>query len=518
MEQTSDQDALLQPAAADGSHGKRVYRPRSALTRQLGLADGVALLVGIIIGSGIFASPGVVVKHAGSVGLAVIAWMAAALLALLGSFVYAELGAALPSSGAELTYFTEAFGPAWGFAFTWTNFFILKTGSHAILSLIFARYLAAGLLGVDPREPTIDALPAVKVTAIASLVLLNGLNALGLTWGKWVNRVFTAAKLLVVCFLFIVAVRFAILQPSVAASHWQSPFAGSSLPGLGSGMVAALWAYDGWNDCNYVTEELIAPGKTLPRLIMIGLATVCAVFLAVNVAYLLVLPPAVVASSKAVAVDFAVTALGGWAGAAVAAAIAASVFGSLNGSILTGGRMFYAAARDGQLPRIIAKVSAAKAPVAALAAQLVWAVILVLPSNFQSLLDYFSFASWTFYGATGVALIVLRRKQPMLHRPYLCPAYPFVPAVYLTLCAFLVISTVINDLLPAALSAAFIACSYPAYRLLFAPGRPCSSIKHAAATTLADEEEEDERAVEDTDWEHPEHAGARRVELRPRGQ
>lgn len=439
----------------------------AGLRRSMSFIDGAALIVGTIIGSGIFASPGRVLQQVGSVGMALTVWVVAGVLSLAGALCYAELGAALPVAGGEYAYLSKTLGRATGFIFTWAQFFVMKTGSLAIISIVFARYFGSVLLEIDPRTPGIDADPRLKALAIGAILLLTVVNCFGVRWGALVQVIFTALKLLAIAGVIVLG--FGAFGRGGAAS-FATPFVGSvgSMGAFGAAMISSLWAYDGWNNLNYVTEELRDPERNLPRAVIFGTLGVIVVYVLVNVAYLAVLTPAEVIASNAVATELAIRVLGPVGGVLIPLAVAISTFGSTNGSLLSGARVFYATARDGQFPGFFRQVSPSTGvPVAALLIQGIWASLLVLPGNFDTLVDYFGFAVWIFYGLTAIGLMVLRREEPDLPRPYRVQPYPLVPLVFIAVAGFLVINSLFTAPVQCLLALGFMLLGLPVYLLFF---------------------------------------------------
>ncbi|AGY60144.1 amino acid permease [Gloeobacter kilaueensis] len=412
---------------------------RGSLRRSLGLIDGAAIVIGITIGSGIFASPGRVVAQVGSVGMAMAVWVVGGLLSLAGALCYAELGAALPVAGGEYAYLSRSLGRPLGFMFTWTQFFVMKTGAQAIVSIVFASYLGSILFGLDPRGAGVDGDWRIKAIAVSALVVLTAINCLGVRQGAVVQLVFTALKL--VGLAGIIVLGFVGLTQG-GWTHFVQPFAGSiALPSaFGGAMITSLWAYDGWSNLNAVGEELREPERNIPRAIILGTLGVMVVYILANIAYLAVLTPAEMASSRAAATALAVRIIGPVGGVLVPLAVAFSTFGTTNGSLITGARIFYAAARDGQFPRPFSYVSPQAVPTVALVAQGAWAVLLVLPGDFGTLVDYFGFAAWLFYALTVIGLIVLRVQAPDLPRPYRVRPYPLIPILFLLVASFLIVN------------------------------------------------------------------------------
>jgi amino acid transporter len=445
----------------------------SGLRRSLTLLDGAAIIVGTTIGSGIFATPGRVLNQVGSVGAALAVWVVGGLLSIAGALCYAELGAALPVSGGEYAYLSRIFGKPLGFMFTWTNFAVLKTGSQAIISIVFARYFGSVLFNLDLRTKNLDADPRLKALAVGALLLLTTVNCVGVRWGAAVQVIFTALKLLALGGVIVVGVAD-LFQGGL--SHFSLPVTNAAnlaptglnfLSAFGAAMITCLFAYDGWNNLNYVTEELQDPERNLPRAIILGSLGVMAVYVLVNIAYLAVLTPQEMVASKAVARDLALRTIGPIGGILIPLAVAASTFGSTNGSLITGARVFYAAARDGQFPSIFAKLGKTATPVAALVIQGVWAAVLVTKGNFDALVDYFGFAAWLFYGLAAIGLIVLRSQAPDLPRPYKVWGYPVIPIAFIAIAAFLVGNSIYTAPIPSLGAVGFMALGFFVYYAFF---------------------------------------------------
>eukprot|EP00656_Telonema_subtile_P009468 TRINITY_DN1444_c0_g2_i1.p1 TRINITY_DN1444_c0_g2~~TRINITY_DN1444_c0_g2_i1.p1 ORF type:complete len:496 (+),score=106.81 TRINITY_DN1444_c0_g2_i1:52-1539(+) len=438
--------------------------------RDRSLFDGICIIVGIIIGSGIFSSPGVAMSEAGTAQSTLLVWFCAGLLCLWGSLCYAELGVAYPHAGGEYHYFDLAFGPVGGFFFTWANLWVYRTGSIAIIALIFSRYVGATLLlGLDVTDPDLDQNFGVKLLAMACIIGLTVLNSMGVEFGTIIQNVFTVIKLGLMAIMLMAGVGYLGSEGSntVATNFDNSDGSSTTMAGFGTAMIAALWAFDGWNNVNYVTEELKNPEVNTLRSILAGLSIVTGSYVIANLCYLIVLDAATIKNSKAIAIDYAEAAIGGEAARTIAAILVGlSAFGAANGSILTGSRSIMAAARDGQLPLILGKIHPTRGtPIAALAVQGAWSCLLLLPSDFEQLLNYFGIVSWLFYGLSGVSLIVLRNSDPDKPRPYKVLWYPFTPIMLITSSAFLILSLFINDPLPSFCVVAFLGMSVPVHYL-----------------------------------------------------
>mmetsp|Transcript_27300 Transcript_27300/g.37986 ORF Transcript_27300/g.37986 Transcript_27300/m.37986 type:complete len:584 (+) Transcript_27300:69-1820(+) len=451
--------------------------PRAlSLSRTLSVMDGLGVTVGIMVGSGVFSSPGEVVEKANGTREALGAWATSTVLVLMGALCYAELGAAFPHAGGDYWFLRLAYGEWAGFAFTWTNFFVLKTGSQAIILYVASLYILGGTSASSDGDSTVPHWARVFVSVI-TVWLLTFVNCLGLRTGSYVQNVLTGMK-------GILLVAVALMGFAAFASHPDtfpgcdnlcisrsegskgSNSEGNPVVSFMLAMVACLWAFDGWADVAFLGEELKSPATAMPVIVTASVLGVATVFLLVNVAYMLILSREAIENSHAIAIDFSTRIGGNVVGGIVAFGIGISALGSANGSILTGGRVFFAAARDGRFPAILAKLSRRRAPYVALIAQgLVTSVLLCIPNaNFKSLLHYFAPASWLFYAATGSTVIALRVRYPDADRPFRCPCYPLPPVIVVTVGLCLVASCVMSSPLYSCAALAFVLLSYPAYR------------------------------------------------------
>ncbi|KAG0563253.1 hypothetical protein KC19_8G016100 [Ceratodon purpureus] len=437
------------------------------LRRSLSLVDGISMLVGIIVGSGVFTSPGVVLQDAGSVGLGLTAWIAASFMALCSALVYAELGAAIPQAGGNAEYFRIAFGEAWGFAFIWTMFFVLTNGSVAIVAITFSRYIVAGFTGVSPLESDVDSDPVVKAVAIGCVAVLTIWNCFGVHLSAKLQNVLSAMKLLLVSILVVAAISFVWDDSHVLKKNMHKPFKGSDFSGFGVSCVAAMWAFSGWGDLVFLTEELKDPARNIPRGTISSMAIVMVIYLLLNVTYLCILPASVVKTSAVVAIDATNAALGPWAGSLMSILVSLSALGAANGIIICGARYLYAAARQGQIFKSIGLVGVrSRAPyVAHLLQGTLCTLLLLQSSNFVELISFLGVSSYLFYGLSAAAHIKLRHDLPDLHRPYTLGFYPYAPLIVICFSLYLVVSALIAQPLPTSLSLGFVVSSFPVYYL-----------------------------------------------------
>lgn len=423
------------------------------LKRELGIWSAAAIVIGTVIGSAIFLVPNDMVKNVGSPLMVFVVWVFGGMLSLFGALSYAELAAALPQAGGEYVYLREAYGPLWAFVYGWTQMWVAKSGSIATLATGFFIYLAnfrPELNGVwtviplplgeggQPLEIRYGQLLAMFVIAVLAVV-----NYFGVKVSGDLQVVATLVKVGLLC--AIVVVGLASGHGNVANYTTSIPAAGG-ITGFFAALVAALWAYDGWNNVSMVASEVREPQRNLPRALILGTLTVIAIYLLANLAYFYVLPAADVASSDRVAAETMRRILGTAGANAVSIAAMISIFAALNGSILSGSRVPFAMARDGLFFRRVAFVHPEhRTPSVSILALSAWGALLVLSGRYSQLYTYVIFASVILYGMATAAVIVLRFKKPEMPRPYRTLGYPFVPIVFVLGITCLVISTLIKS-------------------------------------------------------------------------
>uniref|UniRef100_A0A1B6DUD2 b(0,+)-type amino acid transporter 1 n=1 Tax=Clastoptera arizonana TaxID=38151 RepID=A0A1B6DUD2_9HEMI len=406
------------------------------LQRRVGLFSGVALIVGTMIGSGIFVSPSGLLVRTGSVGMSFVIWISCGVLSLLGALSYAELGTMNTSNGAEYAYFMDAFGSLPAFLFSWVSTLVLKPSQMAIICLSFAKYAVEAF--VTECEPPQS---VVKIVAILTILIIMFINCYSVNLATVVMNTFTTAKL--VAILIIVAGgAYKLFQGNT--QNLEQPFSGttSSIGNIATAFYTGLWAYDGWNNLNYVTEEIKNPSKNLPRSIIIAipLVTICYVFM--NISYLSVMSGAEMIESEAVAVTFGNRVLGMMAWL-IPLSVTISTFGSANGTLFAAGRLCFAASREGHLMGILSYVHIRRlTPAPGLIFHSIIAIIMVLSGTIDSLIDFFSFTAWIFYGGAMLALIVMRFTRPNFPRPYKVPI--IIPVLVLVISTYLVIAPIID--------------------------------------------------------------------------
>ncbi|XP_020378488.1 LOW QUALITY PROTEIN: b(0,+)-type amino acid transporter 1 [Rhincodon typus] len=407
------------------------------LKREVGLISAVCLIVGTMIGSGIYMSPEWVLQYIGSPGASLVVWTVCGLVCTIAALAYVELGSAIKESGGEYIYILKKFGPIPAFLFSWTSVFIARPAGIAAMSLSLAQYIAA---------PFYDAcLPpsfVVKCTAAASILLLGIINGLNVKLATRIQNIFTFAKLLS---LLIIVIGGIVLLFKGHMRSFQNAFQGT-MAGFGSMGIAfqqGMWSYGGWNNLNYVTEEIRRPEVNLPRAILISLPLVTLLYLMVNISYLAAMNPTEMMASGAVAVTWGNRVLGSWAWL-MPLSVVLSTFGSVSGSFFTGGRSCYVAAREGSLPDILSMAHVHRlTPLPALLFTALIALIMLIPGDFGSIVNYFSFTAWMFYSLTFAALINMKIKRPHLHQPFKVPM--LVPIFMLIISAYLVVAPIVGD-------------------------------------------------------------------------
>ena len=445
---------------------------RSELRRDLGTWSAIAIVVGTVIGSGIFLVPKTMVARVGTPEMVFAVWIFGGLLSLFGALTYAELSAALPEAGGEYVYLREAYGPFWGFMYGWTQTWVAKSASIATLATAFYLYLGNFFPVFDvvlwrwdvPLGPNGGPFEVRYGQLIAMLVILAlaALNSIGVRFGGAVQVVVTVLKVLAIA--AIVAVGLSSGVGDIANFSTGVP-SGGGMAGFFAALVAALWAYDGWNNVSMVASEIRNPQRNLPLALIGGTLLVMFVYLATNLAYFYVLPAEAVASADRVAAEMMRRITGPVGASLVSAAAAVSIFAALNGSILSGSRIPYALSRDGIFFRrwgIIHPVT--RTPTHSIVYLSTWSAVLVLSGRYEQLYTLVIFPSWILYAMTAAAVPVLRRKRPDLQRPYRTIGYPLVPVLFVLVSCVLLFSTLLDSPRESILGLLVIASGLPFYQ------------------------------------------------------
>lgn len=433
-----------------------------ALAREIRLRDGVAIVVGGIIGSGIFLVPKDVSEQLTSFGGVLLVWIAGGLLSLFGALALAELGAALPHTGGLYVYLKEAYGRPVGFLYGWGQLVAISSGTVATLAVAFALYLSR-LIPLGPWEQ--------KAVGVASILVLTWVNCLGLRNGTRLQNVFTVAKVAGIGLVIVLLLARGRPLEMWSASFWPE---GSAVGGAGGfapdwvpfgiALVAVLWAYEGWHIITFSAGEFKQVRPDLARSLALGTIIILAIYLAANLAYYAVLPGAEIAKSDTVAATAMTRTFGAGAAGFVSLLILVSIFGANNAQVLAAPRMYYAMARDGLFFESLGRVHPRyRTPVAAIVVQGIWASVLTLIGTFQQLFTYVVFTHWIFYALAVAGVIVLRVKRPELERPFRAPGYPLLPVLFVLSAAGLTLSVIVADPWRSLAGIAAILTGLPAY-------------------------------------------------------
>lgn len=432
------------------------------LRRALGFFDATMVVVGGIIGAGIFINPYIVAQRLDSPTWVLSAWVLGGLVAMAGALTFAELGVIHPKVGGHYAYLREAFHPLLGFLYGWALLFMIETGAIAAVALTFAEYTLR-LLGREGAE----AIPL----AFAAIVLVGGINALGIKPGSRVLNVLVVLKVLALALL----IGFGLLVPvdgsvaSVVATLPAAGSGGSHLPALalGAALIPVMFSFGGWQNANYVAEEIKDPKRNLPRSLILGTAIVVVVYVLVNWIYLRTLGHAGLAGTLTPAADAARVTMGPMGDRFLALTISVSTFGFLNLTMLAPTRVYYAMARDGVFLSSVARLHPRfRSPTRAIFLQTGLALVLLFWKNYAQLVDYVVFADWVFFGLAGASLFVFRRRIPLSERPegtFKTPLYPLVPGLFTAVAVYIVLSSFWSDPKGSFLGLLLLATGIPAF-------------------------------------------------------
>src|SRR5919112_5262978 len=452
------------------------------LVRGLGLVAAVSIIIGNVIGTGVFLKARVMTCNVGTPGKVLMVWVVAGLLSLAGALTYAELAAMMPRAGGEYVFMREAYGRAAGFLSGWMQILIAKTGSQASVALIFA----ASLNDLTGKSVAGVSAYGVQLTAILVILAITLLNCAAVRVSGWVATALTGVKLALVLGVglgaFLLASgdwgNFALANVGGACEKVE-PGAMLGVAGFGAAMLGALWGYDGWNNLTFVAGEVKNPQRNIPVALIGGTILIMLLYVFINAAYFYALAPTAVAgvsansSVAAEGTNSFMTPFSAYAKSLVAglvsAALMASSVGTLHTSVLTGARVPYAMARDGLFFDKLSKVSeTTRVPARAVLAQGLWACTLVLIlRRFDKLTDYVVFGSYIFSGLVTASIFVFRRRQPHAERPYRAWGYPVVPVLFLLVTGFLLVNTFWAAPTEALFGLLLIGLGFPAYYLFF---------------------------------------------------
>ena len=440
-----------------------VPRPTLGLLPSLGLFTTVMMVVGGVIGSGIFRKPGVMAGQLGSPEVLLAVWLLAGVITLFGALTNAEIAGMIPETGGQYIYFDRMYGPFFAFLYGWAIFAVVQSGSIAAVSYVFAEYSTQFLHLPEFSAPVAtwsihlpfigDVTPlkeiGIKALAAVVIILLTVINYLGVRFGGLVQNIFTIAKVAAMALLVVAAF---VLPTGGSLANLTTSSTVLHLSGLAwvaaiaAALQGAFWAYDGWNKLTYIATEVKEPQRNIPRALLWGMLIVTAIYMLMNFTYSYVLPIDVMAKSKLVAADVAERCFSG-GGRWIALGVMISTFGSTNATILATARLYFSMARRNVFPRFIGGAHPRfHTPAASLVVQCVWSVVLLFSGTFDTLTDTLIFVSWIFYAASAYGVFILRRKEPNTPRPYKVPGYPVVPWVFVVFATIYLVFTIYNDL------------------------------------------------------------------------
>jgi len=426
------------------------------LERTLGLRDLSLLVVGVVIGSGIFIVPATVLSQVGGdVGLAQLVWLAGGVLALIGALTLGEVGATRPQTGGLYVFLRDAFGPLPAFLFGWTMFLAIGAGATAALGAAFAGYV--GQLFALP-------LPVARSVSVLMVAAVAFINVRGTRGSTSVQNWTTGFKMLA---LLAMGAALMLAGPGLGAYGESGVPHGlglSVLPSMGVAIIGVLWAYEGWSWVSFSAGEVKDAARTFPRAMAIGTVLIILLYSISNYAYVAVLGPERAMASSGIAAEAVSAAFGGVAGKLVAAAILVSIFSAANATMLTSSRVFFAMARDGLFFRPLARIHPTRGtPAVSIGAFALWSMILAASGTFEQLLTYAVFTAWIFYALGAATVFVFRHREPEATRPFRVPGYPLMPALFVVVAAAIVVNTIISEPLRAGVGLAVVMAGLPAY-------------------------------------------------------
>ena len=446
------------------------------LKRQLGLFDSIMLIVGMVIGSGIFLTTGIIAQYIPSAGLILLAWLVAGLLALAGALTLAELGVIMPKAGGLYVYIREAYGPLAGFLFGWVLLIAYQTAAIAALGVAFAEYFGhffpllstqSMLFSTNLTFFNISIPISVSMGQVVGIILiisLSAVNYVGVVYGKLIQNIFTVIKigtLVLIVFLGLT------IGNKISIDFTLNPTGlniGQLLTGIGLALMAASWAYNGWNYFTFVAEEVKNPNRNIPRSLLYATASIIILYLFTNYIYLLALPIPEMSGVVAIAKVATVALFGGTAASLISVAVIISTFGAMNGTILSGARVFFAMAKDklffkkaGEVhPRFLT-------PGFAIIIQAIWACIYTLIGSFEQLFTFAMFVTIIFWIVATASVFTLRRKFPDLPRPYKTWGYPVVPIVFILASSGILLNTLFEKPVESLAGVGFTILGIPVY-------------------------------------------------------
>ena len=429
------------------------------LPRKLGLLDATAIVIGIVIGSGIFVLPNLIAKNLPSPAAILAVWIVSGVLSFFGGLAYAELGAMMPATGGQYVYLREAYGPLCAFVCGWTFMLAVLSGGSAWMAVTFSIY--AGYF--VPLTPV-----TAKIVSVLLIAVLSAVNYIGVREGAWVQRTFTYLKIAAL----LILIGAAFLSPHSTAPAGASPGPPISLASFGFAMAACLMAYNGWSYVSFVAGEVKDPQRNLFRSLAIGMTAVGFLYVFANVAYLKVMTVSQIASSERVGAELATRTMGSIGGTFVSLAVLCSIVGAVNGCVLTAARIPFAQAHDRMFPAAFGEVHPRfQTPARAILWSGVWTAILVLSGSYETLYSYSILAAWIFYTLSVAAVFVLRRKLPHAERPYRMWGYPGTLCLFVLVSVWFMINALVTQPGPSLMTLTIVASGVLAYWIWRVKGR-----------------------------------------------
>jgi len=438
--------------------------PAGELRRGLNLWDTTLLVLGLVLGGGIFLTPSSIAQALPSSKAILAAWAVGGLLSIAGGLVYAELGALMPQPGGMYLYIREAFGSMPAFLYAWVAYFVILAGAGAAVSVGFAEYLSVFFPALGTKRVLfgLAGLPisAGQLTAVAATLLLSATHYVGVKEGSRIQGFFTLLIVLVLAGLVVGGV-FAAAPVAAASPETSTPVTAAA---FGGAMVAVFWCYYGWNEIAAVAGEVARPQRNLPIALIAGTGLVTFLYVGANAVFLKAIPVAELANTAQPAAVASARLFGGGSTVAIALAITAAAFGCVSAGIVPGPRIVFALSRDGLFPKPFGRAHPRfRTPSFALVVQAVWMSVLCLSGRYDQLYTYATFAVILAYTASGISLFVFRRSRPDAPRPYRCWGYPVIPAVFVATSALLAINTVRQQPLETAAGLGILLAGVPVY-------------------------------------------------------
>ncbi|MGO8817927.1 MAG: APC family permease [Terriglobia bacterium] len=429
------------------------------LPRKLGWLDAAMIVVGIVIGSGIFLLPNLIAQNLHSSGAILAAWVISGVLSYFGALAYAELGAMMPATGGQYVYLREAYGPACAFVCGWTFMLAVLSGGIAFLAVTFSIY-AGQFVHLTPVT--------AKLISLAVIAVLSAVNYVGVREGATVQVIFTFLKIAGLLML----IGGAFLSHAVAPAVLPPVPSAFSLPQFGTAMIACLMAYNGWTYISFVAGEVKQPARNLPRSLTLGMVGVMVLYVLANMAYLKVMTIPQIAATARVGATLAERTMGPIGATLVSVTVLISIVGAINGCILTAARIPFAQAQDGLFFRRFGRVHPRfETPAFAIVLQGVWTAVLVVSGSYENLFSYSMVAAWIFYMLSVAAVFVLRRKQPQLARPYRMWGYPYTLGAFMLVSVWFVVNAFVTTPGPSFTALGIIATGIPMYLIWRKPAR-----------------------------------------------